>query len=335
MIHALLRPLDKWRARLLRHLGSVARPFIVQRELRVGAAGALVVMLALLGALVLPLWMLALGPLIWGVPHILSDVRYLVVRPGHHRRLALAFAAGLPLLAAALGGGVKAGLCAAIGALCVARGALWRRALGVTVLTLAVAGAATLGWAAEVLFAHAHNFIAVALWWAWRPRGDRWSVWPLALFVVATGVILGGAADPWLASAFDAGWALDGQSGRYFAIQLAPGLPQTWGLRMVMLFAFAQTVHYGIWLRLIPEDDRPHRTPRSFLASWRALEADFGRWALWGTLAACAGLMSWAMLDLLGARVGYLRLANFHGHLELAAAALLFAEGRPGASTHS
>ena len=170
-----------------------------------------------------------------------------------------------------------------------------------------------------MLFAHAHHSATAMKLWAWRPRGDRWSVWPLALFVVATGIILGGAADSWLASAFDAGWALDGQSGRYFAIQLAPGLSQTWGLRMVMLFAFAQTVHYGIWLRLIPEDDRPHRTPRSFLASWRALEADFGRWALWGTLAACVGLMSWAMLDLLGARVGYLRLANFHGRPDSAA----------------
>jgi hypothetical protein len=33
-------------------------------------------------AIVAPAWMLALGPLIFGVPHVASEVRYLVMRRG-------------------------------------------------------------------------------------------------------------------------------------------------------------------------------------------------------------------------------------------------------------
>jgi hypothetical protein len=100
------------------------------------------------------------------------------------------------------------------------------------------------------------------------------------------------------------------------------------GARVVLVFAFAQAVHYGIWLRLIPEDDRPRDTPRTFSASLRALENDVGKWVLGGAMVVAVGVAVWAVLDLAAARIGYLRMALFHGYLELIAAALLFVEGR-------
>jgi hypothetical protein len=58
------------------------------------------------------------------------------------------------------------------------------------------------------------------------------------------------------------------------------------------------------------------------------LEADVGRTVLWGSVAVAAGVALWAVLDLAAARIGYLRMALFHGYLELIAGALLFVEGR-------
>ncbi|XXF76315.1 hypothetical protein P2318_25100 [Myxococcaceae bacterium GXIMD 01537] len=89
-----------------------------------------------------PLWSLALGPVLLGVPHLLSDVRYLVVRPGLHRRTGLAVCAGVPLLAVGLGAGPEVGLLALVPVVLGARWAGWRKALvwalwvGLTVLAV-------------------------------------------------------------------------------------------------------------------------------------------------------------------------------------------------------
>ena len=109
---------------------------------------------------------------------------------------------------------------------------------------------------------------------------------------------------------------------------LAPTAPQVLALRLVLAFAFLQAVHYGIWLRLVPEDDRPRAAPRPWRATWRALVQDFGVLPLVLFTALAFGIAAWGAVDLTQARVGYLRLAVFHGYLELAVAALWLIEGR-------
>lgn len=59
--------------------------------------GAVAVLGALVGSGVWPLWMLAVGPIVLGVPHVVSDVRYLVAKPGYHRRAEWCVVVGLPL----------------------------------------------------------------------------------------------------------------------------------------------------------------------------------------------------------------------------------------------
>jgi hypothetical protein len=93
-------------------------------------------------------------------------------------------------------------------------------------------------------------------------------------------------------------------------------------------------VHYGVWLRLVPEEDRPREAPRPFASSFRALRDDLGLVVLGAAILAAVGLAAWAAFDVLAARAGYLRFANFHGQLELAAAALFALEGRPGPIAH-
>jgi hypothetical protein len=56
----------------------------------------------------------------------------------------------------------------------------------------------------------------------------------------------------------------------------------------------------------------------------RALRDDLGAPILVLASLAAAALAVWAVVDLVAARNGYLRAAQFHGHLELAAAAFLW-----------
>lgn len=324
----LARPLDRFRLGLLRRSGLLGRRLVRRRDQRVLAGGILLVGISLGLTLAVPFWLLALSPLVWGIPHVMSDFRYLVLRPGLHRRIGLCLGAGLPLVAAGSGFfSVQSGLVAAAAAALLARGR-WSRKLAVLAVCCFLFRASwNAGALAGLVFAHVHNFLALILWWWWRPRTQGWLsvLFPFGFVMAAAGLWFG-----WLAPLSEvADWIPDGLGLDYHLGILAPGLESPWGLRLVLLFAFAQAVHYGIWLRLIPEDDRPQPSPRTFAASFRALEKDFGPRLLWFSLLLMTGLAIWAMVDLLEARVSYLRMALFHGYLELAAVALLVVEGRP------
>ncbi|MCA9569648.1 MAG: hypothetical protein KC656_17500, partial [Myxococcales bacterium] len=79
---------------------------------------------------------------------------------------------------------------------------------------------------------------------------------------------------------------------------------------------------------VIPEVGRKRPAPRSWAASLAALRADFGDRALVGFLGVAVAIAAWGALDLVGAREGYLRLALFHGPLELAVLGVVAVEGR-------
>lgn len=331
VLDALARPFDRLRRACLRALAPVAPRWIAPRESRVAAVATGGITAALALTAVAPLWLLTLGPLAWGVAHLVADLRYLAVRPGLHRRAGAWVALGIPVAVAGVTDlGTRAGLVATLGAVVIARGApAPRRALALTLA--ASAWALSLRWprAADLAFAHAHNLLAVALWWAWRARARRHHLVPLALFAASVVAILAGALDP-LVTALH-GWA--SPSPRLplgsFLLALAP-LPEhlTLARRLVLLFAFAQSVHYLAWVRLIPDEARPSPSPRSFRQSSRALARDLGAALPTAALALAAALVAWATFDVAAARAAYLRVALFHGHLELAAVALLALEGR-------
>ena len=75
--------LDGARRALLRRLGRVSAIAALRRrrELRLTAVALSSIALAFVLALVATLPLLALSPLLLGVPHVASDVRYLLVRP--------------------------------------------------------------------------------------------------------------------------------------------------------------------------------------------------------------------------------------------------------------
>ncbi len=325
VVELALGPLDRARVRALRWAMPLSSRLAAAREARVALIGVTVVVFAALASLIAPLWLLALGPIVLGVPHLLADLRYCVVRPGWARQRALWLSAGLPLLAVGLGAGFEIGLLGAGVSALVIPGA-WPRKLAVAGAALALAAAAA--WQptiADLVLAHAHNFVAVALWSFWRPRATKLHWIPIAAFLLISAALLLGLGDAaWLAGA-DLRAGLD--RARHLAT-LAPGLPSTLASRLVLLYCFAQAVHYGVWLRMVPDDDRERPTPRSFAASYRALRAELHPALLAGFALASVGLAIWACVDLVDARIGYFRFARFHGSVELTAAALLIATRR-------
>ena len=335
MVHSLDRmaiffcgPLDRVRSGLLRLLMPFLRVFISSREHRVALTGSLVIMASLGMALSLPLWQLALGPILLGTAHILADFRYCVVRPGFHRRWPLILGCGLPLLAMIFGQGLDIGLMSVAFAFALAQGPLWKRITGLGLVSCVATAVIHHGMMADVVFAHLHNIVAVLLWWAWRKRLGRGYLLVLVMYLAAWTSLLTGVFDGILGHHIGSPFGPDGLGLDYHAGYLGFGLGGIYEMRFVLAFAMAQSVHYWFWLRMVPEDDRKQYTPRSFRSSWWALRRDMGAVFLWLTLFAALGTTIWATVDLFAARYGYLRVIRFHGVMELSAAALLWVEGR-------
>ncbi|MEZ4451571.1 MAG: hypothetical protein R3B09_19020 [Nannocystaceae bacterium] len=323
----LLDPADWLRRRWLRVLGPIARPLMIDREVRVAAVASLAILSATAASLFIPLWLLAIGPIVWGVPHLLADLRYLVVGPGYHRRPLLALVCAPPIAAVGFGADLSVGLLAAAGAALLARASEARRLVALVAIGALAAGVLWAGRTADLIFAHLHNFIAVALWWAWRPRGRLHWI-PLALFLGVSILLMSSAGVALIHAGAGLGREIGLLGVDYQLRRLAGDVELTLGLRLVVLFAFTQSIHYVIWLQLIPDDDRRRATPPTFARSYRELCRDLGAPVVLGAAALCLFFAVWAVFDLMDAGHGYFRLARFHGHLEVTAAVLLLLEGR-------
>lgn len=325
---ALATPLDRARSAALRAAGPLVAPLARDRELRVALLGTLMVVSSAAVTFVAPLWLLALGPIVFGVPHLAADLRYLVVGPRLHRRFAMMLLFALPAVLGPFGSGAALGLCVAAACAALARAPRARRAaLAAVALTLA-SFAHRSGRIADLVAAHAHNAVALFVWFGLRRERRVVSALPIVAVVAVVVALFAGAAEPVMARVGAFSSQRSGLDFGELSAELAPGLGGALALRLVLAFAFAQSVHYGTWLRLIPEDARARTAPRTFRGSFEALARDLG----WPIVALVTlgwlGLAGFALADLRAARAFYLRLVGFHGWIEIACVALALAEGR-------
>lgn len=319
---------DRVRRWWLWRLGRLGRVLVAHRELRVAVVFGAVTLTALLGTVLAPLWLLALGPMVWGVPHVVADIRYLVVRTGFGRRRGLWVVGGVPLLWVAGGGDLWWGFVGAAAVALRARARIGPRLLAAALLLGSGALLRSFGGLSDIIFGHVHNFAAVALWWIWRPRRQRLHWFPLALLVAAAAFLLSPLALELTRALGALDWHAPGLGTQRQLWRLAPGLDADMGLRLVLLFCFMQSVHYALWLQMIPDEARGRSTVMTFRASYRDLQRDLGTAAIFITLGIAVWLVAWALIDLGDANRGYFRMVRFHGHLEIMAGVLLILEAR-------
>lgn len=330
--YAVFAPLDAVRRACLSIMGPLARSWIVERDKRVTATLAFAVLFAVVASSTFPIILLALGPLTLGVPHIFADIRYLVARQGLHKRWPLYLTVVAPLLVYAFSTNEGWASCFAWGAVggaaLVARGS-WVRRVPVILFSAGMIVLVTqYGYPVALFIAHFHNVFALVVIWRWRAgKKKAFEYAPFVLYALAAAFILAGGFESivaWTGGGSVAKWSLDldGQGVVY-----APESWGIWGPRAVVFFAFAQSVHYGVWLRAVPDEARPSKTPRSFAQSARAVVGDMSWPIALVALVMSAGVAGWAAHNVFKAREAYFAFAGFHGYLEFAAFAFLFCEG--------
>jgi hypothetical protein len=284
-------------------------------------AEALCVAIATFTSLGFPVLSLWVGAALLGLPHVLSGIRHVAIRRSLHPLTKACIAASVILGALTLmhltsGTPFFVGLFALSMAIEVLTSRVRTPLKAFCLVCLALGTGLALRW--PYLFivgvTHLHALTSLSFFSTEaRRRGIR--VWPLwALSSLVTAATLLGVLDPLFAQR---AWAQNlGPDAVVLIVGHVVGTssPQLLA-RSLFLYAFGQSLHYMVWLRLVPEVDRPSPVPQSFRQALVHLQRDFGRWMV-PALALCA-LGGMAML--LGgraARDAYFVLVYFHIGLE-------------------
>ena len=285
---------------------------------------------ALALALRLPVTTTVLGLAVFGVLHNVLELRYVVGRFDAVLRGPFLMLLGVLITGVlvcrllpvgAVTRGVEIGLCyVVLGAACVRalRGA-W---LALALLIVAVAAAVSLTFPAYhfVVLTHLHNVVPLFFLWEWSRtmapgvrRGFRAA--NLTWVVGVPALILAGVFDPLLRSASASFAGLGGvaafEPAKLAATYAPPALAADLGLRFLAVFAFMQTMHYVVWVGVLPRY-APDVSAR-FDARIPALRG--GRaWLLGGGLALVLGVVF--ALDYAQGKTLYAAGASYHAYLE-------------------
>ena len=325
----LVATLDRVRGRTYGYLSRVpgTRSIVAHKGRRI----ALMVMLSTLPAFALaalaPTFSLIVAPLLLGVPHLAADYRYLILRPRWPAPVLWLTLLGslvvLGLRAAELVTKSSFGTwevgaalvwCAAM--IAAAARASWQKrsiaALGLGALACAALIQPEL---TRLIFGYAHNLVAIGLWLFLFRGARKTALWPLAM-VAAGALLLLFGGDRWL-SFGQAALGLSALTGsEFFAL---PGVSGA-DLGVITSFAFLQSVHYAIWLHVIPHEQLPGNRTASFSRTFSGLRTDLGSIGILVvallTLTTAAGLF----VAPEQARMSYTSLSTFHGYMELAIA---------------
>jgi hypothetical protein len=186
-----------------------------------------------------------------------------------------------------------------------------------------------------VVLLHAHNLVALAAWlFLYRTRKQRGAVAaPLALVFLGAGLLASGVLLP-----FTFGSGVYQAFGAHLLAAtdiLAPGLPDDLAIGLTLSWIFLQSIHYLVWLVLVPMDADAGSGATSFRTSLRVLVRELGGpgFALCAvTFLTFAGLGGIAPL---ATRNAYLALASFHVWLEVAVLGFLVVRGSRNERAHS
>ncbi len=311
------------------------RAVFVDPRLRVPVGASLGLAVSFVAAVFAPLFALWLGAALFGVPHVVSGVRHVAVRRKVERAtIVLTVAAagvGVAQLAGfgATGDAAARAFVALFGAaalveLVAARPPASRAALFAIAIAACVGAGLARPTLALLALAHLHAVGSIA-YAAVVARRRGISLGPVVAVAALVAIVaLGGGLDPLFPERLvaprsaatsialeAAGASLDGASG----IELR---------RALFVYAFGQSLHFAMWLRVVPEVDRDVPVPWTFRRGWAALRSDFGRLAL-PLVGLCALSVPLLVLGGGAARESYFALTYFHFGLEAAALVRLLA----------
>jgi hypothetical protein len=205
-----------------------------------------------------------------------------------------------------------------LGAACIA--ALRGPLLALALTVLAVAAAGSLRWPAYhfVVLAHLHNVVPLFFLWEWARRLPSVSVrrWFRAVQVgwvlVIPALLLTGVFDRYFGGVGSSVAAFAGNPRPIVAASAPPAaVASEMGVRLLVVFAFLQTMHYFVWVAFLPRHAPDAARAFEARAPWFT-----GRraWALGAGLGAALAVLF--AIDYASGKALYAAFASYHAYLE-------------------
>lgn len=305
-------------------------------------------------AISFPLWALLLGPIILGVPHLISSIRYLpklttldrsfssknlyFIIGGVYVTVATVRLFGPASVSASLSVMVENGpnLIELMGcALALVAIGIFSKLSKIRLLC----SVAILGLLSVMSFKYpletlgflvlAHNFIAFYFWIIRAEERKEKSVAmiSLAVFSLVTAAFLTGVFDSIIqlrSLEILNGWFSDMNVGS----QIFPSGDATLWSRAVSAYAFGQGIHYFIWLKAVPEQELSFQHNTSFKTSFELLKDDVGTKITYAASFLALAIIGYGLFtNFIEARIVYLSVAALHGYFEIVA--LAFTKVKP------
>lgn len=343
----IVESLDTVRYRLLKTTLNVSavRLVYLTRAYRLFAFFVASVVFNFFIATAYPLWALLLGPLILGVPHLLSSIRYLPKLTHLEQHVSYTtlyrIIGGVYILIAVLrlfvfsetslfNSYLPNFLELAFCTLFLIMIGYFSKVPNIRLLSSFI----VLGCLCVMSFQHpletlgflviAHNFVAFYFWIirASEKKEQYVAIIALFLFSVISGAFLLGSFDNLMH--YRPYEILNGLfSERNIGSQIFPAGEATLWMRAVSAYAFGQGVHYFIWLKAIPEQELRFQHSTSFATSLVLLKNDMGLKLIYIALILALAIVGYGLLvNFIQARIVYLSLAALHGYLEIMSLAL-------------
>jgi len=326
-----------------------AKRIFFNRAKRLSCLFALATLTSLFLSLFFPLWVLILGPMIYGFPHLIASLRYSHYSlssnqpiSGHAQLKILsvwfAFSAlgrlsydlgFFKLQSLPLGSPLPEILFISITLLIT----LWlyrKNALSMLRGIVAVSVFAYFAWefpreslGTMILL---HNLIAFGFWYsACSTRQEKIHAGLATLsFITITAFIFLGLFDFLYQTITPQGQVLWAKLNFWnLGKDIIPwSKDYTLWWHAVVAYAFGQSLHYFVWLKAIPDECHDREIPTTFTRSWKLLKIDFGRTTFAIILFVVAGAAVWVIAAQPLARLIYFSIAAFHGYSELVALSL-------------
>ncbi|MFB4318681.1 hypothetical protein [Actinomadura sp. 21ATH] len=293
------------------------------------AAFCVVAGAALVAALRLPATVTVLGLAMFGILHNVLEIRYVsgrfaAILTGRFLGLLVVLITGIMLcrLVPMLSWSAPAEILLGYSVLAVACWWGLRRRVPLLVAALAFLGLAAAGSLAFpayhfVFLTHLHNVVPLFFLWEWarelREGRAAFRATHVAWVLIVPALILAGTFDAWFGGDQNgAAAAFAGGGERLMAAYTPPAwLDTALALRLLVVFAFLQTMHYVVWVWFMPRYARP---------ATERFEQRAG--ALRGRRAWLLGLAGGALLavlfatDYAGGKTLYGAVASYHAYLE-------------------
>ncbi len=322
------------------------------RSLRLLSSFMVVTIFNLFFSLFFPLWVLLIGPIIYGLPHIYSSIRYLHYSLADKNQKTVgvqafnfltSIFAGVSIIrllseVQIIDGDFLSSSSNTLELLSfiitfLGLAIIYRKSLTKVVFALIfIIPFLLLAWLSPIwimgVLVLLHNIIAFLYWIVAAKNSSEKKVAYFAtlIFIIISTLIFLGVFDSvykLYTPASALAWAdIDySKLGKMIVPWSANYI--TW-FHSVVAYAFGQSLHYFVWMKAIPDQHHSHQVPTSFRQCYQKLTLDFTKNQLMViVLSLLVMILVWTFVKLPIARVIYFSLAAYHGYMEMAALALV------------